>query len=362
MSTTLPKHVDLDNFRLVANLGQGGMGSVYLARYLGDCLVAVKLVRHDGMSPNAQELAERFDRECRILMQLRHPAIVSAYTHGIVPSSGNRYLVMEYVAGQTLSEIRAANKGPLDPREAASLLLPVADALCYCHDRNVFHRDITPKNILVSEGPAEGASHARLVDFGASWQDDDERLTRGVVFGNIDFQPLERFQRDSQGLSPAQMGVTVDVYGLAAVALFLTGGEGPKGCILTTEQKIGTRPIDGGHPDWTALLRRALHARRVERTQSMALFQEDLRRFLGEPVDSLSPRPFWDDPQSPPATDEVGDEALEARDLDRIANLDTLRPSSTRSFADTPAKIIALMVIATVLAFVAGWAFELIRS
>lgn len=362
MSTVLPKHVDLDNFRLVANLGHGGMGSVYLARYLGDCLVAVKLVRHDGMSPNAVELAERFDRECRILMQLRHPAIVSAYTHGIVPSSGNRYLVMEYVAGKTLSEIRANNKGPLSPREAASLLLPVADALCYCHDRNVFHRDITPKNILVSDGPAEGASHARLVDFGASWQDDDERLTRGVVFGNIDFQPLERFQRDSQGLSPLEMGVTVDVYGMAAVALFLTGGEGPKGCILSTEQKIGTRPIEAADDEWTALLRRALHARRTERTGSMAVFQDDLRRYLGEPVDTINPRPFWDEPERPASTEELAVDHLEAEHLDRIANLDTLRTSGPWSITEEPARVVALMVVATVLAFAAGWLFQIWRG
>ncbi len=369
VSSLLPQHVDLGGFRLVSNLGHGGMGSVYLARYLGDCLVAVKLVRHDDSSPNAQELADRFDRECRILMDLRHPAIVSAYTHGTLPNGGSRYLVMEFVAGRTLSEIRAENGGPLSPCEAAELLLPIVDALCYCHDRRVFHRDITPRNILVSDGPAEGASHARLVDFGASWQDDDERLTRGVVFGNIDFQPIERFQADAQSLSPIEMGTTSDVYGIAAVALYLTGGEGPNGLLLTTEQKIGSQPIVAADPAWSAVLSRALHARRVERTPSMAALQADLRNYLlDRESDSGVPaapplemaRPFWEPPPPEPPNEIAAEVAsIPTARLEKLQSIDAIRPEEPDW--GTPSIPTWLAVGTGVLAslgFVLGWLFQ----
>ena len=363
-SSLLPQHVDLGGFRLISNLGHGGMGSVYLARYLGDCLVAVKLVRLDGASPNAKELADRFERECRILMDLRHPAIVSAYTHGTLPDNGTRYLVMEFVAGRTLSQVRAQNGGPLSPVEAAELLLPIVDALCYCHDRRVFHRDITPRNILVTEGPAEDASHARLVDFGASWQDDEERLTRGVVFGNVDFQPLERFQADALSLSPIEMGTTSDVYGIGAVALYLTGGEGPNGHLLTTEQKIGSAPIEAADPEWSALLARALHARRVERTPDMQALQADLRAYLtakqstvlgGVPPLEVVP-PFWDPSQSEaPAESPAAAPVLEPERLQQLQSIDSIRPGSDWGPPTVPVWLAVLTGVLASVAFVFGW-------
>jgi serine/threonine-protein kinase len=363
VSSLLPQHVDLGGFRLVSNLGSGGMGSVYLARYLGDCLVAVKLVRLDGQGPNARELADRFDRECRILMELRHPAIVSAYTHGVLPDRGSRYLVMEFVAGRTLSQIRAENGGPLSPVQAAELLLPIVDALCYCHARRVFHRDITPRNILVTDGPADGAAHARLVDFGASWWDDDERLTRGVVFGNIDFQPLERFQTDALSMSPIEMGTTSDVYGIAAVALYLTGGEGTEGHLLTTEQKIGSTPIEAADPKWGALLSRALHARRVERTPDMATFQQDLRRYLAERTlgeegpPALEPvPPFWDVAAGEEASEGPSDASvLEPGQLEKLQSIDSIRPSDDWGTPSIPVWLAVATGVLTSVAFVMGW-------
>jgi serine/threonine protein kinase len=281
-------------FELLANLGRGGMGSVYLARYAGQCLVAVKLLGRPPEGVSVQESNERFNRECDVLMSLRHPAIVRAYAHGLT-GDGTRYLVMDYVDGVTLSEIRRENGGPLSPPEAARLLLPLADALCYCHSRRIFHRDITPHNILVADD-GTGQRHAKLVDFGASWLDDSQDLTRGVILGNLDFQPVERFSRD-RSIDPETMGEACDIYGLAAMAYFLTAGRGPSGALLSADERMGHATIsEGADEAWSALLAWALHHDRTRRIDNMALFRSVLQSWAEDDGEAADTRPFWDVP------------------------------------------------------------------
>lgn len=266
------------HFRFISCLGAGGMGSVYMARYLGGCLVAVKLVKHMADNPNAQELEDRFERECRILMGLRHPSIVTAFTHGRIRGTQQRFLVMEYVEGITLAEYRRNLGRPLTPQEATQLLTPLADALAYCHANRIYHRDLSPKNVLVIEG-VNGEKHVKLVDFGASWRDEEQQLTQGVIFGNIDFQPIERFQRETQALDPTIVGLEVDLFGLAAIGYYLTGGNGGKGSLLDIHQKVGAEPLDVVDPDWRTLLESAIHRDRTEQFADMNAFQRALRPF-----------------------------------------------------------------------------------
>lgn len=298
MATAMPERIVVaGQFELLANLGRGGMGSVYLARYSGQCLVAVKLLGRPPDGVSLQEVNDRFRRECDVLMSVRHPAIVRAYAHGLT-GDGTRYLVMEYVDGITLADLRRQNGGPLTPQQAASLLLPLADALCYCHSRKIFHRDISPHNVIVSDDGSD-TRHAKLVDFGASWLDDSQNLTRGVILGNLDFQPLERFQ-ENHGIDPEEMGETVDIYGLAAMAYFLTGGRGPAGALLSADERMGhVRIADGTDEAWSALLAWALHHDRSRRMSSMSLFRSVLQSWVADPDDTEPIEPFW---QSEPNT------------------------------------------------------------
>ncbi len=303
-------------FEVVGNLGRGGMGSVYLARYLGDCLVAVKLLGPTPEGTSERELRDRFDRECRVLMSLRHPGIVQGYTHGSNPSTGLRYLVMEYVEGTTVSSLRRRLGRPLTPFECIDVLLPVVDALCYCHTERVYHRDISPQNILV----AQHGSHktAKLVDFGASWGPDQLELTRRVIFGNLDFQPLERFQEDPHK-DPDGMGARTDVFAVAAVAHFLTAGQGSHGALLTTDEKIGAVQIQPNAPDaWRRILSEALHPNPRLRTPSMESLKDQLVAYNRTRVDRQVPapvEPWWsedatlDHPNAPPGT--TGSQASE---------------------------------------------------
>ncbi len=286
------------HFRFISSLGAGGMGSVYMARYLGGCLVAVKLVKQAPDNPNARELEERFERECRILMGLRHPSIVTAYTHGRIRGTSQRFLVMEHVRGHTLAAHRRQLGRPLTPSEATRLLLPLADALAYCHTHRIYHRDLSPKNVLVVEGPND-TFHVKLVDFGASWRDEEQKLTKGVIFGNIDFQPLERFQRETQSLDPTVVGFEVDLFGLAAIGYYLTGGTGERGALLDIHQKVGSEPITvDGEPEWSALLERAIARDRRAHFPDMLAFARALRSFHPDPHEreTTEEASFWFEP------------------------------------------------------------------
>src|SRR5262249_12307892 len=122
----------------------GGMGVVYRARDLTlDWVVAIKMPRQAVLdNPQARK---RFEREARVLAQLRHPHIVSVHRADLF--QGRPYFVMDYVAGGSLA--RQAKRFPKDPGAAASLLAKVASAVDHAHRHHVLHRDLKPSNILL---------------------------------------------------------------------------------------------------------------------------------------------------------------------------------------------------------------------
>ena len=144
-------------YRLGSLLGVGGMARVYLAsdRVL-ERPVAVKVLS----PPYAQDpvFVERFRREARSAASLSHPNIVAVFDSG--SDAGEHYLVMEYVAGQSLAEL-LADQGRLAPRRAAELGVEVCAALAAAHAQGLVHRDVKPANVLVD---AEG--RVKVADFG----------------------------------------------------------------------------------------------------------------------------------------------------------------------------------------------------
>jgi eukaryotic-like serine/threonine-protein kinase len=145
-------------YRIVRSLGRGGMGAVYLAERLAgdfDHQVAIKIIKTGLFS---ETLIERFRRERQTLARLNHPHIARLYDGGEMPN-GAPYLVMEYVVGQTLSEWIAANQPDRATRQR--LFLQICEAVEYAHQNLVIHRDLTPSNILVTDG-----GDAKVIDFG----------------------------------------------------------------------------------------------------------------------------------------------------------------------------------------------------
>ena len=146
----------LGKFEFLEVLGVGGYGTVYKARDTElDRTVAIKIPRAGNLA--TQEDVDRFLREARAAAQLKHPSIVSIHDAG--QSDGTCYIVSELVAGATLSDRLAT--GRLSFREAAELMVQVAEALDYAHRQGVIHRDLKPSNIMLD---LEGQPH--IMDFG----------------------------------------------------------------------------------------------------------------------------------------------------------------------------------------------------
>ncbi|MEZ6051835.1 MAG: serine/threonine-protein kinase, partial [Planctomycetaceae bacterium] len=137
---------DFGRYELIREVGRGGMGIVYLARQKQlNAMVALKLVGRSQFA-SAEEV-RRFYSEARAAAGLRHPNIVSV--HDVGDCHGQHYLTMDFVGGGNLAD--RLQHGPLDPREAAELLLTVARAVEYLHRHKIVHRDLKPSNIMLDE-------------------------------------------------------------------------------------------------------------------------------------------------------------------------------------------------------------------
>lgn len=199
-------------YRLVREIGRGGMGAVWLAvdGVLGR-EVAVKRVGMllGGSSP---DLA-RAEREAKLAAALNHPHVVAVFD--FVSDDQVQWLVMEYVDGVTLADL-SRTRGGLQPDEAAPILRQVAEALAAAHQAGIVHRDVKPSNILVT---ADGT--AKLTDFGIARAQADATLTQtGMVTGSPAYLAPE--VAAGQGASPAS-----DVWSLGATAYHAATGRPP---------------------------------------------------------------------------------------------------------------------------------------
>jgi len=212
----------LGRYRLERRLGRGGFGAVWLAQdeRLGRS-VAVKEIPRDSMG------GDRAGREAIAAARLNHPGIVALYEAG--EDAQARYLVSEYIAGDTLADLLSA--GALSDRDIAVIGIALTDALAHAHERRVVHRDVKPQNVIIPEAPQSAAGVAKLTDFGIARLVGDDPMTRtGDVVGTLAYMAPEQAEGNETG-PPA------DVYSLALVLY---------------EGLAGHNPVAGGSPAATA--------------------------------------------------------------------------------------------------------------
>ncbi|MBI3966294.1 MAG: protein kinase, partial [Chloroflexi bacterium] len=273
-------------FRLIREIGRGGMAVVYLAEdpRLGRN-VAIKLIAGQGLADPYFRLA--FEREARAIGSLNHPHILPVYDIG--EHEGRLYLVMLYVeGGRTLKD--ALRDGPLPPAEVARLLRHVAHALGHAHAAGLVHRDVKPHNVLV-----DPSGHAYLADFG---------LAKAVSAATAAL--TQTGERGSSGtpiyMSPEQIGSSAtidyraDIYSLGVMAFELLTGTPPyRGEIPAILYQHCFAPIPAAterNPtlpsELDAVLRRALAKSPAERFATAWELAEAVGRAVGGEVTGTS--------------------------------------------------------------------------
>ena len=222
-------------YRIVRQLGQGGMGSVWLAEdtQLDDKPFAVKML--PSILVSNKRAYRQLKDEALVAMQLVHPNIVQV--RAFEENDGNPFLVMDYVDGQTLDDY-LAEKGTLTEDEVIRVLRPVAAALDYAHAKGVIHRDVKPGNVMVAK---DGTSC--ILDFGIAReiQETMTRVTGKLSSGTLLYMSPEQLMGESP--KPAQ-----DVYSFAAMAYECLKGAPPfvRGAIEDQIKNKQPEPLTGG--------------------------------------------------------------------------------------------------------------------
>jgi len=211
---------NLGSYRIISQLGAGAMGEVYLAehRYLKR-KAALKLLAPALVG--RPDLLERFFLEARATSAIAHPGIVQIFDCEVDPT-GRPYIVMEYLAGETLAA-RLARTRPLPPATVARLVRGMAEALEAAHAKGIVHRDLKPENIFVDET----ADTIKLVDFGIAklageFRAEQVHQTRtGSMMGTPLYMSPEQC-RDS-----AKLDFRTDLYSLGCVMFEMLTGRPP---------------------------------------------------------------------------------------------------------------------------------------
>ncbi|MBK6771897.1 MAG: serine/threonine protein kinase [Ignavibacteria bacterium] len=175
----------ISNYKILKQIGSGGMGMVYLAQHTTLERYAAVKVLNPEYSGN-QFFKERFLNEATTLAKLNHPNIVSLYD--FIEYEGRLLIIMEYVEGNTLDDFIKQNAYH-DEKFVISVVSQILDGLSYAHRQNVVHRDIKPSNIIIGENDV-----SKILDFGiAKLTQSNAKLTKtGTRMGSVSYMSPEQ--------------------------------------------------------------------------------------------------------------------------------------------------------------------------
>ncbi len=281
-------------YQVVEVLGEGGMGTVYLAEQTEPVRrrVALKIIK---LGMDTRRVQSRFQLERQALAMMSHPGIARVFDGGTT-GRGQAYFAMEYVDGQAITDY--CEQRQLALRSRLRLMVTVCRAVQHAHQKGILHRDLKPSNVLVAE--EDGEARPRVIDFGvarALHADPEERITRtgsGGLVGTPDYVSPEQ-----AGVGGQDVDTRTDVYSLGVLLYELVAGTRPyqfdSGSsldLLQVRQRLERdeppRPSRRGRPvsaelEWVIL--KAIATDRSRRYDTPNELADELERFLArEPV------------------------------------------------------------------------------
>jgi serine/threonine protein kinase len=315
-------------YMIERELGQGGIGQVFLARNLklpGGPHVVIKLLREQTLEREDRDWFEKkFRAEIEALSRINHPGVVNAFDAGHLPD-GRAYFVMQYVPGRTLRSVMPPHG--MTPKRAADLLRKIAHALDAAHEQGVIHRDLKPANIMLQTAGRE--EYIKIIDFGIATVLETTSAKMSIqtrAIGTLPYMAPEQLQ--------GHPTVASDIFALGVIAFEMVTGQLPFNADSTAQQiemqRAGVeeklRELRVGLPQSARVaILKAIAFEASIRYRVASEFSEAFDRALAEPD---QPDPFHTTP-IPPA----------------------LRQPATRQrrwLAPTIVLIIALLALATV--------------
>lgn len=208
-------------YKILKQLGKGGMGTLFLCCPTDDFSrrYVIKTLRCQSRGGDNYIAMKRLEREAGLLKALHHPNIVEVY--GMWQEDSGIYVLMEYIQGQNLEEIKLGGAWDFGEAAALQIMFLIADALEYAwNEYRILHRDIKPSNIMLDE-----KNHIKLLDFGVAKSLESVETTAvtmaGHGLGTPGYMSPEQF-RDQEKLD-----CTTDIYSLGATVYFLLTGSAP---------------------------------------------------------------------------------------------------------------------------------------
>jgi len=310
-------------YQLIRKLGQGGLGTVWLARDIKlQRYVALKEIRNAQTANKAA--VERFRREAEITGRLEHPAIVPIYQLGEDAVSGQSFYVMRFLGKQTLQDAiteyhERRLEGDEDPmllRNLLSAFVIVCQAIGHAHSRKVIHRDLKPENVAIDNfgqvividwGLAkvldDGILSDSLADIGFSDVNESQQTLAGQVLGS----PLYMAPEQAAGRLD-EVNESTDIFGLGAILFAILTGQAPHEVnressgsstirqLITAITSGPTPQAQSVHKDvdpaLNAICAKAMAKKRYARYSSTTALADDVQRWMaGEPVSSYAELP-----------------------------------------------------------------------